>query len=118
MDNRLAMSQHHVLVAKKANSMFGCIKKTIVSRSRDVILPFYSAPVRTHLEYFVQFWALPLRKRQGSSIRTPVEATKMTKILEHLPYKERLRELCVFSLEKMRLRVGLVNVYKYVRVLC
>ena len=42
----------------------------------------------------------------------------MMKGLEHLPYKERLRELCVFSLEKMRLRVGLVNVYKYVRVLC
>jgi len=63
------------------------------STSKAVILLLYSALSRPHLEYCVQFWALPLRKRQGSSIRTPVEATKMTKILEHLPYKERLSNL-------------------------
>ena len=39
----------------------------------------------------------------------------MMRELEHLSYKQRLRELGLFSLKKRRLRRGLRNAYKYLQ---
>ena len=57
VDTKLNMSHKCALAAKAANSILGCIRQSVASRWREVILPLYPALLSPHLECWVQLWA-------------------------------------------------------------
>jgi len=91
LDGKLGMSQQHALADQEANGILDCIKRSVASRTRKVILPLCAVLVRPHVEYCIQMWSPQYRRDMGLLACGQSRTTKMIQGMKHLPYKDRLR---------------------------
>lgn len=62
VDGKLDVSQQCALAVKIANRTLECIKQSIASQEREVLVPLYTALVWHHLQYCMQFFMHQYKK--------------------------------------------------------
>jgi len=88
------------------------IRRTVVSRDKDIILNLYKTLVRPHLEYCVQVWSPYMQKDKDVLEKVQRRATRMIRGYRTLTYEERLERCGLTTLDKRRHRGDLIKTYK------
>jgi len=74
---------------------------------------FLLCTLKTHVEYYVQAWCRWQKKYMKLLEQVLKRVMKMIRGLEH--YAEKMREICLFILEKRRLWGHLIAVFQYLK---
>ena len=108
----MKVSEQCAIAAAKGNQILGLIRRNIVYKEKELIIPLYKTIVRPHLEYCIQAWR-PYRKKDIDILeRVQRRATKMIQKLRNISYEMRLKECGLTTLETRRLRGDQIEVFK------
>ena len=109
----MKVSEQCGIAAAKGNQIIGLIRRNIVYKEKELIIPLYKTIVRPHLEYCIQAWR-PYRKKDIDMLeRLQRRATKMIPKLRNISYEMRLKEeRGLTTLETRSLRGDQIGVLK------
>ena len=108
----MKVSEQCAIAAAKGNQILGLIRRNIVYKEKELIMPLYKTIVRPHLEYCIQAWR-PYRKKDIDILeRVQRRATKMIQKLRNISYEMRLKECGLTTLETRRMRGDQTEVFK------
>ena len=116
VDSKLQFQNHTSSKVNKANQIWGTIKRAFKHMNTDIFKKLFTAHVRPHLEYSIQFWAPYLRKNIDQIEAVQRRATKFIPGFKNLSYKTRLETLNLPTLAYRRLRGSMIEVYKILNV--
>ena len=112
VDRNLKSGRQVLEARNKANRMLGFIARNVSYKSKEVVRKLYVAYVRPHLEYCVQAWAPHYRQDIDMLEAVQRRATRMIHGFNRLDYKDRLKELNMFSVRRRYVRGDMIQVYK------
>ena len=108
----MKVSEQCGIAAAKGNQIQGFIRRNIVYKEKELIIPLYKTIVRPHLEYCIQAWR-PYRQKDIDMLeRVQRRATKMIQKLRNISNEMRLKECGLTTLETRRLRGDQIEVFK------
>ncbi len=114
VDETLSFNKHLATKVKKANSMFGLLRRIFQFMDKETFKPLYQSMVRVHLDYVSSVWS-PYKKKDIQSLeKVQRRATKQVPGLSSMPYPDRLKSLDLPTLTYRRLRGDMIEVYKIV----
>ena len=116
VDGKLDVSQKCALTAQKAKCILGCSKRSVISRLKEVILPFYPELARPHLEYCVQMWSPQYRGDMDLLECIQRKATELIQGMKHLTSEDRLHtSLCIYLVRVMAVPALTLSHYPKIR---
>ena len=93
----------------------GMINRSIQYKSKSVLLCLYKTLVRPHLEYCTQIWSPHYSRDKQLLEKVQHRFTRMVPGMKVLPYKERLRQLGLWTIEERRNRADLIEMFKMLK---
>ena len=115
-DKRLEFDYHIQEKPKKANSMYGMLRRTFKHLDEKTFVPLYKTMARSQLDYGCVIWN-PYKEKYNEQIeKVQRRATKTLPKLNKLEYIDRLKKLKQLPcLKYRRLRGDLIEAYKILR---
>ncbi len=88
------------------------LKRSLAVLNPNIFLPVHKTFIRPHVEYAIQA-THPILCRDAEALEKVQKlALKFVKWLWHVPYEPALKQLCLFSLTRWRIRGDLITIFK------